>query len=39
MPYSKESVTNFLAEVVYDGNNDSSVLGRYEQFIIGCASK
>jgi hypothetical protein len=39
IPYSKESVTNFLAEVVYGGNNNSNVLGRYEQFIIGCASK
>jgi hypothetical protein len=39
MPYSKESVANFLKEVVHGGNNSSDVLGRYEQFIVGCASK
>lgn len=39
MPYSKESVANFLKEVVYGGNNSSDVLGRYEQFIVDCASK
>jgi hypothetical protein len=39
MPYSKESVAKFLAQVVYGGNNSSDVLGRYEQFIVGCASK
>jgi hypothetical protein len=39
IPYSKESVTDFLAEVVYGGNNNSNVLGRYEQFILDCASK
>ena len=39
IPYSKESVANFLAQVVYGGNNSSDVLGRYEQFIVGCASK
>jgi hypothetical protein len=39
MPYSKESVANFLTEVVYGGNNNSDVLSRYEQFIAGCASK
>ena len=39
MPYSKESVANFLTEVVNGGSNSSDVLGRYEQFIVGCASK
>jgi len=39
MPYSKESVANFLTEVVYGGSNSSDVLDRYEQFIVGCASK
>jgi hypothetical protein len=39
MPYSKESVANFLTEIVYGGSNSSDVLGRYEQFIVGCASK
>lgn len=39
MPYSKESVAKFLAQVVYGGNSNSDVLGLYEQFIIGCASK
>jgi hypothetical protein len=39
MPYSKESVADFLAQVVNGGNNSSDVLGRYEQFIVGCASK
>ena len=39
MPYSKESVANFLTEVVHGGSNSNDVLGRYEQFIVGCASK
>ena len=39
IPYSKESVAKFLAQVVYGGNNSSDVLSRYEQFIVGCASK
>ena len=39
MPYSKESVANFLTEVVQGGSNNSDVLGRYERFIVGCASK
>jgi hypothetical protein len=39
MPYSKESVANFLTEIVYGGSNSSDVLGRYEQFIVGCASR
>ena len=39
MPYSKESVADFLTEVVHGGSNSSDVLGCYEQFIVGCASK
>jgi hypothetical protein len=39
IPYSKESVSDFLAEVVYGGNNNTNVLGRYEQFIIECVAK
>lgn len=39
MPYSKESVANFLAEVVYGGKRNSDVLGRYAQFIVGFTSE
>jgi hypothetical protein len=39
MPYSKESVANFLTEVVQGGSNSGDVLARYEQFIVSCASK
>ncbi len=39
IPYSKESVTNFLADVVYGGNSNSNVLGRYEQLILDSVSK
>lgn len=36
LPYSKKSVTSFLREVVYGGNDSSDVLGRYERFIEEC---
>jgi hypothetical protein len=39
MPYSKESVANFLTDVVYGGQNNMDVLSTYEQFIINCVSK
>jgi len=39
IPYSKKSVADFLTEVVNGGSNSSDVLGRYEKFIVGCASR
>jgi hypothetical protein len=39
VPASKESVANFLAEVVYGGNDNRNVLRRYEHFIRDCVSR
>ena len=36
MPYSKESVANFLTEVVYGGQTNRDVLSTYKQFIVNC---
>ena len=36
VPYSQESVADFLAEVVYGGNRNKDVLDAYEQFIVNC---
>jgi len=38
MPYSKESVANFLTKVVKGGVGSRDVLGTYEQFIMDCAT-
>ncbi len=37
VPYSKESVSAFLSQVVYGGNRNKNVLDAYEQFIVSCA--
>jgi hypothetical protein len=39
IPYSKESVANFLTDVVYGGHNNMDVLSTYKQFIVNCVSK
>ena len=38
VPYSKESVANFLSEVVYGGDDSRDVLSTYEQFIVNCVA-
>jgi len=38
MPYSKESVANFLTKVVKGGDGSRDVLGTYERFIMDCAA-
>jgi hypothetical protein len=38
VPYSKESVANFLTEVVKGGDDSRDVLSTYEQFIVKCAA-
>jgi hypothetical protein len=38
VPYKKESVAEFLSEVVYGGGSPRDILHEYEQFIAGCAS-
>jgi hypothetical protein len=39
MPYRKESVAQFIKEIVYGGSHDRDVLGRYTQFIINCGDE
>ncbi len=38
VPYEKKNVARFISEIVHGGAADSDVLGRYEKFIVGCAS-
>jgi len=39
VPYSEESVTRFLCEIIYGGQCERDVLGDYENFIVSHARK
>jgi hypothetical protein len=38
-PYNQEAVTRFITEVVQGDSDDPDVLGRYERFIVACATE